>query len=637
MIHDLPFDIIFAPDYAHEVTVTGWTRAEKWGYPRYETRYSGLRFQILTHTSGKWYIKIDNDGTEPVTGFVGVRFPWKHDPDRTSDECYTLIPGVYYDGNVQDDLRPFPILSMPDKPKFEVVLSAATYPTVLVKNGGLGYRYDISAESEAGRNGVTLDAAAGNLTFFAPAREEHIYRTPRPDASRPPYTWHPCRVVTLRIALTEFDCPDIPALFDNHWEYAIRSEIYPAYNTPKVNEQEGAEIVRDWIYKKHCVTTPKGEPLILNAFCDPDEDWPHEGYAEWNIMIGWCSGSMTALPLLKFGGKYRDFAIKFLDFLSTHGNSPSGVKHCVYDGERWMDKSHPEYGNHYTHCRFYSDYLTYLGKAVRLEREAGASHPTWEEDFARGINILCGVWERERDFGTYWDLDGDYPVITRHGNGSGAFCVLALAEAIEHYPNDARLKSCFTEACVEYYVRCVASGRCNAGPIDIRGADDSESIAALADALVKNHAIFGGEENLKMALDAAQMFATWVVNYVPSFPGGTMLEGMNVCGGVVANVRNRHIGPGICTNSARFLYDLGKASGDERWCDLYYRIKAAALNCVTTYDGEFFGITFDTPFARGMLSEQINITDALNEPGETWRVSACWPATAVLLGWAETV
>ena len=137
-------------------------------------------------------------------------------------------------------------------------------------------------------------------------------------------------------------------------------------------------------------------------------------------------------------------------------------------------------------------------------------------------------------------------------------------------------------------------------------------------------------------LDAAKLFATWCVNYQPAFPGGSTLEGINVCGGVLANVQNRHIGPGICTNSARFVYDLGQITGDKRWTDLYWRIKAAAINCTSTYDGEFCGKTFDKNFAKGMLSEQINMTNSLNAAGETWRVSASWPSTAVLLGWFDS-
>ena len=63
-------------------------------------------------------------------------------------------------------------------------------------------------------------------------------------------------------------------------------------------------------------------------------------------------------------------------------------------------------------------------------------------------------------------------------------------------------------------------------------------------------------------------------------------------------------------------------------------MKAAAINCITTYDGEFYDRAH-SPFIKGMLSEQINMGDSLGTPGESWRVSASWPATAVLLGYID--
>lgn len=631
MIFELPFDVVFSPDYGTETVLTGWERHEKRGFTRCETRLGQIRFQLLAHPDGCWYLKVDNTGTAPVTGFAGIRFAW-----RNEAEDYTLLPGIYYDGNVQGLIKNIPTLSLPEKPIFSAAASAMTFPTVLAKQGDTGFCWQFSPRSEAGWNGVTLDAAQGSLTLWAPAQEEAIYHHTRFEGTRPAFTWTPGKVVTVRFSVRQFDCPDVPALLDYHWEQAIRCALYPARNTPKVSESEAVTYVRDWIYRKHCVITPRDEPLILNAFMDLEEEWPHSGGAEWNIMIGWCSGSMTALPLLKFGGKYRDFAVRFLDFLSTHGNSPSGVKYCIYDGNAWMDKNHPEFNEGYTHGRFYADYLIYLGKAIRFERENGVGHPAWEADFRHGIELLCGLWEREHDFGVYWNMDDPVLTLKTRGCGAGAFCVLALAEAARHYPDDERVRACFTQACEEYYRRCVVTGRCNAGPVDILEADDSESIAALTDALVQACHLYGGEKNLKRALDAAKLFATWTVNYIPPFPCGSLFEGVNVCGGVLANVQNRHVGPGICTNSARFLYDLGDLSGDSRWKDLYFRVKAAAINCVTTHDGEFFGTSFEDMFLKGMLSEQINVSDALSYSGETWCVSACWPATSVLLGWFET-
>ena len=102
---------------------------------------------------------------------------------------------------------------------------------------------------------------------------------------------------------------------------------------------------------------------------------------------------------------------------------------------------------------------------------------------------------------------------------------------------------------------------------------------------------------------------------------------------MLANVQNRHIGPGICTNSARFTHELALITKDERWEKLYSQINSAAVNCVSLYMGEFWGWDFNEPFGPGMVTEQINITDAIGKPGDPGYVSASWPATAVLLGY----
>ena len=630
---DQGFYIIFTYQDGTETVVSDWIRYESMGIPYYESELGSMKFCVQVYGDGQWNLKVFNTGTEPVSGFAGIRFPWKHREDG-----FTLIPGLYYDGNFHGFQKNIPVIHLPEKAEFACSLSGATFPTVLVKEADRGYHYSVSAKSLAGWNGITLDAAREHLTIYAPAREDNYYLHTRfSEYSRQPYTWNPREFVCVRFSRTEFPCETISGLFDYHWEKAIRSARYPAFNVPKVPESAAAALVRDWIYRKHCVWSAGGDPMILNAFTDIENDPPRPGHAEWNIMIGWCCGTMTALPLLKFGGQYREFGLQFLDFLSTHGNSPSGVKYSCYDGKAWMDRNHPEYYPGYTHCRFYSEYLYYLGKAIRLEKEQYyTTHPNWEEDFARGLGILVGLWQREKDFGMYWSLEGEQVALDRAGTCAGAFSLLALAEGCRHYPDNTALIQCFREASDAYYDNFVLTGRCYAGPVDILEADDSESIAALTDALVQRYQLFGNESDLGKALDAAKIFATWCVNYQPEFPGGSTLEGINVCGGVVANVQNRHIGPGICTNSARFLYDLGEITGDDRWADLYYRIKAAAINCISTFDGEFCGNSFRENFAQGMLSEQINITDALNAAGETWRVSASWPATAVLLGWYES-
>ena len=377
-MQEMFFDVIFTYPDGTQTVIDGWSRAESMGYPYYEAQLGNLKFCVQEYRDEQWNLKVFNVGSEPVSGFAGIRFPWKHGADG-----FTLIPGIYYDGNFHEFQKNIPVLRLPEKPIFAASLSAATFPTVLVKEGERGYHYAVSPTSLAGWNGVSLDAADAHLTIYAPARENNYYLHNRfSEHSRSPYTWQPRGYVCVRFSRKEFPCENISRLFDRHWEEAIRAERYPAFNTPKLPEEEASALVRDWVYRKHCVMTEKGEPLILNAFTDIENDPPRPRAAEWNIMIGWCCGTMTALPLLKYGGKYREFALTFIDFLSAHGNSTSGVKYSCYDGKAWMDPNHPEYYQGYTHCRFYSDYLYYLGRAIRLEKEKyNALHPAWEAEF----------------------------------------------------------------------------------------------------------------------------------------------------------------------------------------------------------------------------------------------------------------
>ena len=625
------FDLTFINDKNERFTLTDAKKRTSGSYTYYEERLCGLTFSLLIKSENEIYLKVQNDTKEKISGFAGICFPWEH-----KKEGFTLIPGIYYDGNLQDNIYDIPHIKLPESPKCQSALSAASIPAVFVWDGSdKAYHYEPSIDSLAGWNGIELDAENKTLTIFAPAYEERVYKHKRFESSRPPFTWQPGQIICLRLKRTAFDCSSVSDIYKYVYEKGSKVEHYLTFNEPRVDEKEAAEKVRDWMYKKHCVRSEIGTPMFLNAFDKPEEDYPYKGFAEWNIMIGWCSGTMSALPMLKFGGKYRDFAVEYIDFLSENGNSPSGVKYSIYDGKRWVDPSHPEGKDNYNHCRFYADYLYYLGKCISFEKENGRCHENWEKDFKHGIEIITALWEREKDFGHYWDLESVPLTIETKGTGAGTFCLLALTEGLRHFPENERIKKAVSEASDLYYRRNVLTGRCNAGPKDILGADDSESIAALTNAYVNAYLLTGEEKYKEMAVKAAHIFNTWVLCYAAKFPGGSILEGINACGGVLANVQNRHIGPGICTNSGRFLHELYEITGDEGWEGLYKRVTAAAINCVCMYDGELFDNKFDRRFLEGMVTEQINLTDALNRSGETWCVSASWPATAVLLGFTD--
>lgn len=632
---DMPFKIIWCDENSNETVIENWKEKKAWNFRFFEADMLGLEFSLLEGANEEFELRVVNKSVKDIVGRVCVKYNW-----GLEENGYTLIPAVFYNGNVQNETHGIPRIDS-ENLRVRFPISAASVPAVLVWDGKEeGLHYSVSPFSAAGWNGVTLDNEKKSLSFFMPDTDSEIYGFPNLAVKkRYPHVWHKDYPLCLRFSYRKFEAHNVNDIFKYLWDTARRLPRYPSYNFPKIEPRKAVKSVADWLLKKHYFLTKEGIPMLMNAFVDIErENVPDENFAEWNTIIGWVSGPMTALPLLRLGEEAREAAIKYLDFVTSDGFAPSGVKLPVFNGKEWIDPRPEKNGTEkgYLHCRFYGDYLYYLGRAIRQEKQDGFIHKNWEETFEKGINILIDLWNREKDFGIYWNIFTEKVSLNRRGTGAGAFALLALTEAVRHFPENEELKTCVKEAASLYVERCVKTGRCGGGPNDIIEADDSESIAALSDALVQQYMLFGGEELLKDAISAAELFASWVMCYNPPFPGGTTLEGINVCGGVIANVQNRHVGPGICTNSARFLYDLGEILGDKRWIELYEQVKTAAINCVCTYDGEFFGRTFREPFATGMVSEQINVSDALNPHGFTWCVSASWPATNILLSWLDS-
>lgn len=623
------FNIVFTLKDGAETVAENWIRYEQNGYSYFNTKFDNLNVSVLINKNDEILLRARNVGNDPISGFIGIRFPW-NDPING----YAVLPGVYYNGNYHNKIKNIPYLHLPENPIFQASLSAMSVPGAFVWDGKqTAYHYSPALKTIAGWSGVELDAQRSNITFYSPSREERHYHWLRFSEARDTFTWNPGDVLSFKLSRTVFKAENVNDLFEYIWDKGRWLKDHPSENVTRVPAELAEKLVRDWVYDKHCVIDKKGVPLILNAFNNINNIDPDKLPAEWNTIIGWCSGTMTAFPLLKAGGKYRDYAVKYIDFLAENGNAPSGIKASVYGKGMWMTKAHPEFQDSYKHCRFYSDYIYYLGKAIAFEKENGHIHENWEKDFRHGLDMLMHVWTENHDFGLHWDIFGDDVVIESKGTGAGAFALLALAEGVEHYPEDLKLKNILCEAADVYYKRCVLTGRCNGGPADILEADDSESIAALTDAFVHLYYITNAPEHKQMAINAGHLFASWVLCYVPDFPAGSATDGINVCGGVLANVQNRHVGPGICTNSARFMHELSLITGDTRWDKVYEQINAAAMNCVPLYMGEFWGWDLNEPFGPGMVTEQINVTDAIGKPGDPGYVSASWPATAVLLGY----
>lgn len=608
-----------------------------------------LLLTVQPKQQGRYFCGVAFQGEQSDEVHVAV----ETDIEKT-EESYTLIPGVYYDGNTFEETKAIPAINAANQWTFATSVAAASNPKCLHFDGANTVTVLTGSPfTRVGPSGFVIEGGENKscwtLAFMTPAQEKGAYTlSQRGSKCRRGVVLQDGDCITFELEYTSYPAGSITEMFNllNRRLRGVRG--YAATSAAKMDLEIGAQLVSDWLLKAHHITDRQGHSILVNALTTHDGKGIVEAaqmpdtYTEQ--ITGWCSGTMTAYGLLAQGGEYRDAAIGALDFMAGESLSASGLAESIYDGRTWRSGSAEE--PFWNHVRMPADFTMYLLKAASYEKDRGVSHPKWEDAARKNLDAFCTLWDNHGQFGLYVDKSASVPRITRSGSCAGAPVCLALAVGMRYFSDNDRYQSVYRAASEYYFEHYVAKGHCTGGPLDILCADDSESAAAMTDALTQGALFLKDKTLIAKAEAAAQIFLSWVVSYEAPFPPGSTLFGMNPCGGVIANVQNRHIGPGICTNSGRFLYDLSVLTGNSFYADLHQDIIHAALNFVVAEEGEFMGYGRDqgmgsdqygqwTPFRKGMVSEQINLADTLNESGEMWLVSASWPATFVLLASAE--
>ena len=587
---------------------------------------------------GEWFVSINTSATAPVELFASVEYAASF-----NEAGYTLIPGIYYNGNNTEPVKAIPAMTGGSGFRFEAPLSACAIP-VLAQWDGRQTASVLRGDpfTRVGSSGFVLDANEGRGSLWFPALEANRYQhgPTRQNKRRRGVTMERGDVFSFAFSFQEYAVGSIADLFHMVNKSCRGVSPYGDRASSRLPFHNSVQLVVDWVVKRHLVRGANDEPMFLNAFIDGAHSYGHPEFpAEWCQIIGWCGGPMTAYALLAFESPVRDLALANLDFLAKPGFTASGLPHAMFDGHQWLTPlSTGGFGYGWNHPRIAADYATYLLRAYRREKEQGHDHADWLTPARQVLAVFCDLWERAHDFGYLIDPNQSPLAILEEGSCAGAFVLLALSEGIRVLGPEPELVKTFQEAGEYYHSRFIAKGHCTGGPLDIRRADDSESAAAFAEAFLAGFQLLGDRTCLQYSEEAAQIFGTWVLSYGAPFPPGSTTSGINPCGGVLANVQNRHVGPGICTNSGRFLYDLGQITGDEWYTNRYRDVVIGASNFVCPRDGAWLGCGREgkaLPFMAGMVSEQINLSDSLNEAGEMWAVSAGWPATAILLSWME--
>ncbi|MBN1556272.1 MAG: hypothetical protein JXA11_16145 [Phycisphaerae bacterium] len=609
-----------------DVTYFIYRGGEKTYLPREDFELTVLPKSDDTHFASLAY-----RGEDSVEVHFGAEIPL-----TGGEDAYTLLPGVYYNGNNTEPTKPIPAMCEAQGRRFEASLSACSTP-ILAHYDGKEHMDVIRGTpfTKAGPSGVVIER--DHCEFVVPAVEKkHYTLTGWDDWSRPGFVMRRGSEISFTLQRTREKADSVIDMFHLLHRKYRDVEGYSNVSEGKTSLESAAQAVAEYMLTRHCLRDAKGNLVMINV--SEVEGNPHRNQQ----ITGWCGGTMTAYALLGRDETCRAVTLENIDFLTSTALSVSGLAHGHYDGNTWSSEnsSSGEAPNTWKHIRPPADFVYFLLKALQYERnEKQTDHPEWEHAARSGIDAFCTIWEKYGEFGFRVDKDINPPKRMEKGSCAGAFALQALTEGMRVFPEEKRYRKVFRNACDYYHQHFVRKGHCTGGPLDIERADDSESAAAMTNAFTQGYLILKDDALLRMARDAAAIFASWVVSYVAPFPRGSSLDGYNLCGGVIANVQNRHIGPGICTNSPRFLRELYDATGEEFYCRLHDDIVSAAINCVAMSDDEFVGYSRGTgqwtPFQKGMVTEQINLTDALNEPGEMWQVACSWPATFVLLADAE--
>ena len=543
------------------------------------------------------------------------------------DYTYVLMPGILYDGNRL--ARPdgeVPRLNAADHFQLDTPALSLSTPATLLYEKATGNTLVSMTEVETGLgpSGFSYVMRPGQhkLAVVAPLyREEHFHG----------HEYQPCTPVGANVSqgqsfnVTVFHLPTHHSSLAEFFSafHAIRA---PAafVRAPRLPMSKAAEILeRNFNVVDWCK-----EDFYINA-SPPDYDPVRQGCESldrgWQLIVGWCAGSITGYALLKAGDEQSQQRSRaMLDLIARGGVSPSGLFWSNYGNGHW-DKGNTKIAMH-QHMRMPADAAFFFQKAIALEQSRGREHPDWVRAVVNNLDAFAKLWRENRDFGHF--VNRETLKIEEAGSAAGALCIggLALGAGL---PNGEKYLAVAKEAADTYYQRYVETGWLAGGPLDIGITSDSESATAILESFVTLYEADKNPKYLKYAQMAADILASWVVSYNAPFPPGTdcARAGIQTVGGVLANSRNHHIGPTLATCSGDMFLRLYRYTGQAVYLRVLQEIVSGLPQYLCYRPGQF------AEMQVGMMSEQYNMSDELGTRGHVWQVNASWPATGLLLSY----
>lgn len=577
-------------------------------------------------------------------------------PGRWSEDHYLLLPGAVYAGNRFESLkvpyspRPGEAQRRPDPPVFisdiprlrtrgasRIELPSGALPTPAVaafdpenKTGWMILFPPTCGDFETG-----LDLRENErhedveIRITAPGVRERRYRFMDTNAASPDRgaAFGAGDRVSFQIVVHQFACASICALFERF--FSARQSIKPSSgNRGAVSLSLPARLVEAH-YNRDLWWEEAG--LYRTDVATPHRQHPYQN--------GWCGGVIAEYALLRssFGEPTRTRAKQHLNQVFSTGIAPSGLFYGRFGEAGWQPDGHgPQdrdtWRRHLTLVRRQGDALLYGLKALDALEARGEEIPrTWLNALRKAADALVAIWQRHGQFGQWVDQFTGEVVV---GNSaSGAIIPAALVAA--HARFGGIYLEVASESAAALYRCCTMRGVTTGGPGDALQAPDSESSYAMVESFMALFAATGDPRWLECAQDAAHQFASWVMSYDYRFPEGSLFArlGIRSTGAVFANAQNTHASPGICTHSARALFDLARATGDARYEELALDITSVLAQCLSTDDRPMVAKDGEA-LPSGWMNERVNTSDWDDNHGGVFH-GPCWCEVSLLLSHAE--
>jgi len=579
-------------------------------------------------------------GDQALDIYWGIEWTVQYD-----EASYSCVPGVFYNGNNHEDSRDIVKWGNPKLEPIGICINAAAGVTAMHRNAdGSTLLIAGAPQTLAGWSGWQLNRDNNTLSYCAPAIESVRMRHWRwENAPRPSYRLLPQATLTMKTSEHVSQTDSIDEMFELYFDLGRIDPTPPPHPDRLRDLDDVGKRVSDLVFELLCDHDDLGRPFFNNALIEAPTYLGLEGAdvdSPMNMISGWNSGPDTALPYLEGTKEQRAWALGLVDLYADEGIAPSGLVYPRYDKSGQWDQASATNKEVFRHIRMSAAFAVFMYKAWAYEKARGKDHPNWLAAARSVTDAFMGIWEREQDFGLYVNYMADPPTLDEKGSCAGCYVLRALAIRMSVDEKTPRIEKVLSEASEHYVEKYLSRGHSNAGPLDIYRADDSESIAAFGAAWTRAYQVTQDPLYLDYAKKAAHLTSTWVLSWNAPFPPASSLEGTLPKGTVIANVKNRHLGPGICTDSGRWLAELADLTNDTRYRTMHDEIVQGALQCVSMEDGDLWGgdpkqYGPSTPFHHGQVTEQVNLTDFFHDPGEMWAVAVAWPSMAVLLALVE--